>query len=98
MSVREIKDRAQEAVQREAKGASALALVKAARNQYLLGKERELEGDLEGALSALARTASLAKMIYSTAEFESEKGGKGGVIKKEILSFLEVRLLGLSTE
>ncbi|KAK7056503.1 ubiquitin-specific protease doa4 [Paramarasmius palmivorus] len=89
MSVREIKDRAQEAVQREAKGASALALVKAARNQYLLGKERELEGDLEGALSALARTASLAKMIYSTAEFESEKGGKGGVIKKEILSFLE---------
>ncbi|ESK87571.1 ubiquitin-specific protease [Moniliophthora roreri MCA 2997] len=87
--VREIKERAQEAVQKEAKGASAMALLKTVRNQYLMAKELEMQGELEDALSALTKTASLANMIFGTAEFESEKAGKGGVLRREFISFLE---------
>lgn len=84
----EVKEKAKEAVQKEARSASALTLIKIARSQMTLARECELRGDLKGALGALTKAASLANMFMSSAEFQAEKGK--GVLRNELVSFMEV--------
>ena len=91
MSISEIKTMAKEAVRKEARGASALTLIKTARNQLVTAKDYESQGNLKGALSAITKAASLAQMTMDTAEFAYEVKGKGGVLRKEFTEFLEVR-------
>lgn len=80
---------AKEAVRKEARGASALTLIKTARSQLVTAKDYESQGDLKGALSAFTKAASLAQMTMDTAEFASESKGKGGVLRKEFTEFIE---------
>lgn len=92
-SVAEIKTKAREAVLKEARGASALTLIKTARSQFTAGKDYETQGDLKGALSSFTKAASLAKMTMDSTEFISEtRNGKGGVLRKEFMDFFDVSL------
>ena len=91
MSISEIKTMAKEAVRKEARGVSALTLIKTARYQLVTAKDYESQGNLKGALSAITKAASLAQMTMDTAEFAYEVKGKGGVLRKEFTEFLEVR-------
>jgi TPR repeat protein len=88
-SVNEIKQKAREAVRKEARGASALTLLKTAKTQMLTARDFESQGDLKEALSAFTKVASLLQMTMDTAEFASESRGKGGVLKKEFAEFYE---------
>jgi ubiquitin carboxyl-terminal hydrolase 8 len=92
MSVVEIKAKAREAVQKEAKGASALSLIRTARTQLLSAKDYETKGDLRSALGSFIKAASLAKMTMDSAEYSQEGRSKGGVLKKELGDFLSVCL------
>ena len=92
MSVVEIKAKAREAVQKEAKGASALSLIRTARTQLLSAKDYETKGDLRSALGSFIKAASLAKMTMDSAEYSQEGRSKGGVLKKELTDFLSVCL------
>ncbi|KAJ7580153.1 ubiquitin carboxyl-terminal hydrolase 4 [Mycena floridula] len=89
MSVGEIKSRAREAVKKEARGASALTLIRTARSQVASGKDYETQGDLKGALGAFAKAASLAQMAMNTSEFQAEAKGKVGVLRKEFSDFID---------
>lgn len=103
-SIASLKSQAKASALQSAKGASALALLNAARNQYIKAGECEGEGDLRGALTAFTKAAQLANMVFATSEFQSEVRGKGdsargtgganagGVVKKEFTDFMEVRL------
>ncbi|KAJ3506378.1 hypothetical protein NLJ89_g6900 [Agrocybe chaxingu] len=88
MSVADIKAKAKEAVNREARGVSVIALIKSARTQILSAKEHEARGDLRSAFGSYIRAATLAKMAMDSPEYEQESRGKGGVIRKEMNDFL----------
>ena len=94
MSVAEIKAKAKESVSKEARGASAITLIKTARTQILSAKEHEAKGDLRSALGTYIKAATLAKMTMDSPEYVQESRGKGagGVIRKELNDFLEVHL------
>ena len=90
--VADIKLKAKEAVKREAKGASAITLIKTARAQIFSAKEHEANGDLGGALASFIKAATLAKMTMDSTEYVQEAKSKGGVLRKELHDFLEVSL------
>jgi len=91
MTVAEIKIKARETVQKEARGASAMSLIKAARTQFLRAKEYEMNGDLKSALGTFTKAASLAKMAMDSTEFVAEAAsGKTGLLRKEFTDFWEV--------
>ena len=92
MSVVEIKAKAREAVQKEARGAPALSLIWTARAQLLSAKDYERKGDLRSALRSFIKAASLAKMTIDSAEYSQEGRSTGGVLKKELTDFLSVCL------
>jgi ubiquitin carboxyl-terminal hydrolase 8 len=92
MSVAEIKAKAKEGVNKEARGVSAIALIKSARDQILVAKGHEANGDLRSAFGSYIRAATLAKMTMDSPEYLQEAKGKGGVIRKEMNDFLEVRI------
>jgi hypothetical protein len=87
MTVSGIKEKAKEHVQKEARGASASSLIKAARHQSLVARECELKGDLKSALSAVIMAASLAQMCMQSAELAEKRG----VLYKEFAEYMEVR-------
>jgi hypothetical protein len=92
-TVSDIKAAAKEQVQK-ARGASATSLLRTARDQILLAKAKDGEGDLKGALSALTKAASLAAMFMDTPEFKHEMGsGKKGVLTLDFLTFQQVSIL-----
>lgn len=91
MSVAEIKNRAKESVSKDARGFSALTLIKSAHTQLSLGKNHESKSELKGALSAYIKAASLASMTMDSSEYKSERG-KSGVVRKELQEFMEVRV------
>ncbi|KAI0642296.1 cysteine proteinase [Trametes meyenii] len=82
-TVAEIKESAKETAY-QARGASATSLLKSARTQIQLAQVRENEGDLQGALSALTKAASLVQMVMDSVEFRAESlaGKKGGLFKE----------------
>ncbi|KAM6497275.1 ubiquitin carboxyl-terminal hydrolase 4 [Amanita muscaria] len=88
MSVAEIKAKAKDTVHRDARGASALSLIKTARSQMVLAKECESKSELKGALSAYIKAASLASLTVDSPEHTAERG-KGGAVRKEVQSFIE---------
>ena len=88
--VADIKLNAREAVNREARGASAITLIKTARAQTLSAKEHEAKGDLRNALSSFIKAATLAKMAMDSNEFAQETRTKGGVLRNEFSDFVEV--------
>jgi hypothetical protein len=91
MTVAEIKTKARETVQKEARGASAMTLIKTARAQYHLAKEYEMNGDLKSALGTFTKAAGLAKMTMDSTEFVAETAsGRTGVLRKEFTDFWEV--------
>lgn len=92
MLVAEIKAKAMEAVQKEARGASALTLIRTARTQLLSAKDYETKGDLRSALGSFIKVASLAKMTMDSVEYSQEGRSKGGVLRKELGDFLSVCL------
>ncbi|KAJ4500989.1 hypothetical protein C8R41DRAFT_913518 [Lentinula lateritia] len=85
-SIALLKQEAQLSVQASAKGASAMALLHATRNQYLLATNCETQGDLKGAFIAFMKAASLAQMIFGTAEW-SQNGQNA--LKRELKDFME---------
>ncbi|KAF8621796.1 hypothetical protein AX15_007475 [Amanita polypyramis BW_CC] len=88
MSVAEIKARAKESVSKDARGFSALSLIKTAHSQMILAKDLESKSELKNALSAYIKAASLASMTMQSSEYNSE-GGKSGIIRKELNEFIE---------
>ena len=88
--VADIKLNAREAVNREARGASAITLIKTARAQTLSAKEHEAKGDLRNALASFIKAATLAKMAMDSTEFAQETRTKGGVLRNELTDFVEV--------
>jgi ubiquitin carboxyl-terminal hydrolase 8 len=90
LSVAEIKTKAKENVTKEARGVSAITLIKTARTQILSAKDHEVKGDLRGAFASYIKAATLAKMTMDSPEYLLEAKGKGGVIRKELNDFLEV--------
>jgi hypothetical protein len=86
--VADIKLNAREAVNREARGASAITLIKIARAQTLSAREHEAKGDLRNALASFIKAATLAKMAMDSTEFAQ----KGGVLRNELTDFVEVSL------
>ncbi|KAJ3806584.1 ubiquitin carboxyl-terminal hydrolase 4 [Lentinula aff. lateritia] len=85
-SITVLKQEAKLSVQASAKGASAMALLRTARNQYLLATQCETQGDLKGALIAFTKAASLVQMIFGTAEW-SQNGQNA--LKRELRDFME---------
>lgn len=83
----DIKEKAKESVQKEARGASPLSLIKTARTQYLFGRENENKGNLKSSLAAYIKAVSLAKLAIDSGENE-----RGGVLRREINEFFEVCL------
>ncbi|KAJ3743823.1 hypothetical protein DFH05DRAFT_1253494 [Lentinula detonsa] len=81
-----LREQAKSAVQSSAKGASALALLRSARTQYMVATNCENQGDLKGALVAFTKAAGLANMVFETVEW-----GQNGqnAIKKELKDFME---------
>jgi ubiquitin carboxyl-terminal hydrolase 8 len=95
MTVAEIKAKAREIVQKEARGASAMSLIKIARTQYLLAKEYENNGDLKSVLGTLTKAASLAKMTLDSTEMMAEKNaGRSGLLFNEFTDFWGVSAYG----
>lgn len=77
---------------KEARGVSAITLIKTARSQMLSAREHEAKGDLRTALGNYIKAALLTKLTMDSQEYAQENRGKaGGVIRKELNDFLEVR-------
>ncbi|KAF5351329.1 hypothetical protein D9758_008022 [Tetrapyrgos nigripes] len=95
LSISNIKKQAKAAVKEQAQGASALALISAARTQYLKAGECESNGDLKGALSGFVKAASLAQAVFSTKEYANEamrkemNKGLGGILESQSGSLTE---------
>lgn len=95
LTVAEIKERAKDHVHKEAKSASALPLIKSARIQSQTAQTCELGGDLQGALTAYIKSATLAQMFMDSAEWKQEcQQGKKGVLWKEFMDFQHVSSTG----
>ena len=90
MTVAEIKDKAKESVQKEARGASAITLLRTARTQSAKARTSEESGDLKGALDAITKAASLTRMCMDSSEFKTEKHG---VLHKEFRDFMAVCII-----
>ncbi|KAK2464014.1 hypothetical protein APHAL10511_003958 [Amanita phalloides] len=88
MSVAEIKAKAKESVSKDARGVSALSLIKTARTLLIAAKDHEKRSDLRSALSAYIKAASLATMTIESSEYTLERG-KNGVVRKEMQEFIE---------
>ncbi|KAJ3920053.1 ubiquitin carboxyl-terminal hydrolase 4 [Lentinula edodes] len=84
-SIALLKQEAKLSVQMSAKGASAMALLRTARNQYLLATNCEMQGDLKGALIAFTKAASLTQMVFGTVEW----GQNGQNAKRELIDLME---------
>ncbi|KAJ3551115.1 hypothetical protein NM688_g4923 [Phlebia brevispora] len=85
--VTDIKNAAKEQAQR-VRGASAMSLLRTAREQILNASDKESEGDLRGALSAYTKAACLTQMFMETAEFRQEmQPGKKGVLTQDLMKF-----------
>ena len=89
--VADIKSKAKEAVNREARGVSAITLIKTARAQIVSAKEHEANGDLRSALASFIKAATLAKMAMDSNEYQEIKS-RGGILRNELNDFLEVSL------
>jgi ubiquitin carboxyl-terminal hydrolase 8 len=89
--VADIKSKAKEAVNREARGVSPITLIKTARAQILSAKEHEANGDLRSALASFIKAATLAKMAMDSNEYQ-EIRSRGGILRNELNDFLEVSL------
>lgn len=90
LSAAEIKTKAKEGVNKEARGVSAITLIKTARTQLISAKDHETRGDLKTAYASYIKAATLTKMTMDSPEYVLESKGRGGVIRKELNEFLEV--------
>ena len=90
LSAAEIKTKAKEGVNKEARGVSAITLIKTARTQIISAREYEIRGDLRAAYASYIKAATLAKMTMDSPEYVQETKTRGGVIRKELNDFLEV--------
>ncbi|KAG5644871.1 hypothetical protein DXG03_007512 [Asterophora parasitica] len=79
-----IKANAIDTVHKESRRASGTSLIKAAKTQYLQGKDEERKGDLKVSYSAYLKAASLAKVAL-----EEQAKDKSGALSKEIKKFFE---------
>jgi hypothetical protein len=89
-TVAEIKSKAKEAVQKVARGYSAINLINSARQQLREAKQCEDLGDLKGALSQLHKAAALSLLFMDSTEVKSEDRGKRGVLLKEFSDYEKV--------
>ncbi|THH02988.1 hypothetical protein EW145_g6625 [Phellinidium pouzarii] len=85
-TVAEIKEKVRAGVQ-ALRGASALSLLRTARDQVIHGRGLEDSGDWCGAFRALLTASRLTKAVIEHPEFLQEKGGKKGVVWKDVLDF-----------
>lgn len=91
LSVADLKQKAKESVMKEARGVSAITLIKSARSQIHSAREHEAKGDLRTALGNYIKAALLTKMTMDSQEYAQENRAKGGgVIRKELNDLLEV--------
>ncbi|KAF7309945.1 Ubiquitin carboxyl-terminal hydrolase 4 [Mycena indigotica] len=85
MSTSQIKAQMVEVVQRESKGAGALALIKAARHQVVAARDHESRGDLKNALASYTKGVSLVKTALDSTEYKRE--AHTGLVHKECAEF-----------
>ncbi|KAF7308949.1 Ubiquitin carboxyl-terminal hydrolase 4 [Mycena kentingensis (nom. inval.)] len=85
MSAQQIKGQSVEAVQRESKGAGALALIKQARIQIVAAHDYEGRGDLKNALASYAKCGALVVAALNSTEYKREPAT--GLVHKECLDF-----------
>ncbi|KAL5536690.1 DOA4 [Sanghuangporus sanghuang] len=81
-TVAEIKDKVRSLVN-GFRGASAISLLRSARDQAITGASLEAEGALRGAYRALLLCAQLSQAVLGHAEFKAESQGKKGVVWNE---------------
>lgn len=86
-----IKGKAKNAVH-GVRGASAISLLRSARDQALQGFTLEKDGDLKGALQSFLVSAQLMQLVIAHQEFKQEREGKKGVVWKEFTEFQDVCL------
>lgn len=77
-------------VQKAVRGASALSILRIARDQAAQGIALEDDGDMSGALRCCLTAAQLSQRVYEHPEFKQEKEGKKGVVWKELADFQKV--------
>ncbi|KAJ7066422.1 ubiquitin carboxyl-terminal hydrolase 4 [Mycena amicta] len=85
MSTAQIKAQMVETVQRESKGAGALALIKAARHQVVAAHDYEARGDLKNALASYTKCGSLVMAALDSTEYRREAAN--GLVHKECFEF-----------
>ncbi|KAH9479240.1 Ubiquitin carboxyl-terminal hydrolase 4 [Psilocybe cubensis] len=88
ISVADIKNKAKEGVHKEARGFSAVTLIRSSRTQVLLAKDYEAKGDLRAALGSYIKAATLAKMAMDSPEYIQESKGKNSTIRRELNDLL----------
>ena len=89
-SVTEIKEKVRVNVQKAVRGASALSILRIARDQAAQGVTLEDDGDIPGALRCCLTAEQLSQRVYEHPEFKQEKEGKRGVVWKELADFQKV--------
>lgn len=86
--IADIKNKAKDAVFKEANRASAVSLIHIAQNQVLAAKEKETTGDLRGAFENYIKAATLLKMAMDSTDLKQDKTKAGP--RKEFQDFLNV--------
>jgi hypothetical protein len=93
LSVAVLKARTKSHTEAVARGASALALVRGARRQILLGHNCESSGELKGAFVAYTRAILLVQSFMRCDEYETEtRQGRQGMLSREWEDFVQVRV------
>ncbi|KAF8892174.1 hypothetical protein BD779DRAFT_1610331 [Infundibulicybe gibba] len=94
--VSQIKGEAREAVQKDARGATAMSLIKTARRQIHIARDHESKGDIEDAFRAFIKAAALMAMTMSSVEYQDEQRTKGGALRMEIDNFFREKLKAIA--
>ena len=89
LTVAEIKDKVRSLVN-GFRGASAISLLRSARDQAFTGASLERDGDIRGAYRALLSCAQLSQAFLIHADFKAESQGKKGVVWNEWQDFQRV--------
>ena len=77
-------------VQKAVRGASALSILRIARDQAAHASALEDESGISGVLRGCLTAAQLAQRIYDHPEIRQEKEGKKGVVWIELSEFQKV--------
>jgi ubiquitin carboxyl-terminal hydrolase 8 len=91
VSTSEIRKQAKESISNEARGLSALTLIRTARTQILSAQEQEGKGDLALAYASYIKAATLIKLTMDSPEHvQNANLDTSTAIRAELAEFLQV--------